>query len=60
MSVVDPTDLSTEQIEDFPKHCKRLAKVWSDAYTANYMKSFYLHQIMMHAPALWQRVVVEL
>ena len=30
---------------------------WTDAFTSEYMKSYYVHQVVHHCPALWTWVL---
>ena len=57
MSVVDYNKLSTEQLNDFPMHCRRFGLYWRDAYTEQYIKSYYLHTLFMHGPDSWKWIV---
>ena len=59
MSVVNPADLTTEQKESFPMHCRRFGLYWRDAFTKDFMKSFYLHTLFHHGPECWKWIVQQ-
>lgn len=48
MSVVDPKRITVDQKTNFGKNCRRFGLYWRDAFSADYMKSFYLHTLFHH------------
>ena len=59
MAVVDPKEITRDQRDNFGKECRRFGLYWRDAFTSDYMKSFYLHTLLMHGAECWEWVVVK-